>query len=124
MIWEMFRGQIPEGFIVDHEDGNGLNNRIENLRLLTQAQNTKNAKLSAANTSGYKGVSYRSDNGGSWRARINAEGKTRTIGNFKCILEAARAYDEFVRTHYKDIGTYNFPEIGERCAKTRKKREA
>ena len=43
LIWETFNGTIPEGYCIDHIDGNRANNSISNLRLTTQSENMKNA---------------------------------------------------------------------------------
>ena len=66
------------GLQIDHIDGNGLNNRIENLRLVTPSQNNRNQhKLNARNTSGITGV-YRNQSG--WTAEIyNNERKRQQI---------------------------------------------
>ena len=42
LIWMMLHGEIPDGLVIDHEDGDGLNNAHDNLRIGTQAQNTYN----------------------------------------------------------------------------------
>lgn len=58
LIWEMFNGPIPEGFEVDHKNGQRDCNHIWNLRLATNNQNKYNRKLQSNNTSGVKGVSW------------------------------------------------------------------
>lgn len=56
VVWEINFGPIAEGLCIDHIDGNRLNNRIENLRLVTKAENARNAKYRPENKSGIKGV--------------------------------------------------------------------
>lgn len=46
IIWVLLRGSIPEGMVIDHLDGNPLNNRIDNLKPKTKADNTRNRKSS------------------------------------------------------------------------------
>lgn len=43
IIWEAFNGEIPEGYEVDHKDNNRLNNALDNLQLLTHADNVEKA---------------------------------------------------------------------------------
>ena len=57
VIWEMLNGPIPSGLVIDHIDGNPFNNLISNLRVVTQAVNTRNKKLYSTNTTGIAGVS-------------------------------------------------------------------
>lgn len=60
LIWFLVHGEdIPVGKIIDHKDGNALNNLVGNLRAVSQAVNTRNTKLAANNTTGVAGVSYR-----------------------------------------------------------------
>ena len=49
IAWKLYHGEDPQGDI-DHIDGNRTNNRIENLRVVSRAENMRNAKLSEANT--------------------------------------------------------------------------
>ena len=67
---------------IDHIDGDNTNNRADNLRWCTAAQNTWNSKVSTRNTSGYKGVSW-SKAGKSWHAHITINNHFRSIGYYK-----------------------------------------
>lgn len=75
----------------DHIDGNGLNNRRDNLRLSTKTQNSRNCRLSSKNTSGFKGVHYRPDKR-KWDAKISVNNKTIFLGYFDTPEEASDAY--------------------------------
>lgn len=56
IVWTLCNGEIPENMVIDHIDGNALNNSIENLRCVSQKVNTLNKKKSKANTTGSTGV--------------------------------------------------------------------
>lgn len=56
IIWELSNGNIPDTYIIDHIDGNGLNNSIDNLRAIPKALNSKNKVLYKNNTTGAKGI--------------------------------------------------------------------
>lgn len=43
LVWEAFNGEIPKGYCIDHIDGDRGNNNLDNLRLVTQSENMKNA---------------------------------------------------------------------------------
>lgn len=74
--------------VVDHIDGDKLNNSRSNLRLCSHADNIKNAKLSKRNTSGYKGVGWFKPSS-KWYARIHSNGKQICLGYYSCKHEAA-----------------------------------
>lgn len=73
---------------VDHRNGNGLDNRRGNMRVVTHAQNQQNRRSFGA-TSKYRGVSY-DKRAGKWRAHVMVEGKVRQ-GEFVTEIEAHHA---------------------------------
>lgn len=77
-VWEAQHGPVPKGFFVDHINGDIHDNRIENLRLATPAQNACNAKLSKANTTGLKGLSWRPERG-CFRGAVKSEGRQHSF---------------------------------------------
>lgn len=91
VIYEMHHGAIPAGMLVDHKDRDPLNNRLDNLRLATKAQNGSNSRVPRNNTSGYRGV-HRSKRDGTWRAAIRVNGRCIHIGSFSCPKAASDAY--------------------------------
>lgn len=97
----------PEGLLVDHKDGNGLNNQKRgdawNLRVATRSQNAQNQGVRKNNTSRLKGVSWHKASG-KWVARIMLEGKETWLGSFKCRTAAAVAYMKASRKHHGDFG--------------------
>jgi hypothetical protein len=98
----------PPHLEVDHINGNGLDNRRSNLRLATPAENRRNAKLFANNTTGYKGVRRYSK--GRWYAEIKAESKPIRLGIFDSKEIAARAYDKAAVEHFGEFARLNFPD--------------
>jgi len=90
VIWEMHNGIIPDGMQIDHIDGNGTNNRIENLRIVTITENLKNKSKYKNNKSGVAGVSWDKASK-KWHAYISDNGKRKSLGFFKEITEAVSA---------------------------------
>jgi hypothetical protein len=91
LIWEWHYGSIPEGYIIDHIDGNSLNNKIENLRMATDSQNQHNSKKPKNNTSGIKGVS---PSRGKWKVTIYLNDKGYFFGRFDDLELAELIADE------------------------------
>lgn len=62
VVWVLFNPEgVPLGLEVDHKDGNRLNNRIDNLRIVTPALNARNQKKKVTNLSGVSGVHFKED---------------------------------------------------------------
>ena len=79
LIFMWHYGFFPE--IVDHIDGNKLNNTIENLREANKVTNQQNQKIKKENTSGYKNVSLCPQTN-KWAVKIRFNGKSKTIGRY------------------------------------------
>jgi hypothetical protein len=91
LAWLYMTGAWPE-IIIDHIDGNGLNNTWRNLRDANHIQNTANAKrLWRHNTSGFRGVHWRSERQ-QWYAMIYHKNTRRYLGSFATAEEASDAY--------------------------------
>lgn len=75
----------------DHIDGNGLNNRRQNLREVTHAENQRNRKRGVNNTSGVKGVTFNKAQA-KWRAFIKVSGVRKYLGSFDTLDLASAAY--------------------------------
>jgi hypothetical protein len=91
LAWLISTGEDPSNLLVDHINGIKTDNRFCNLRLATNSLNSCNRKLSARNTSGYKGVSY-SKTKQKWRADVRINGKQTVIGYFDTPELAHMAY--------------------------------
>lgn len=87
--------------LVDHIDGDKLNNRRENLRLCNSSENSFNRDLPAHNSSGYKGVSRNTYQDGPkpWQAAITINRKKIYLGSYATAADAARAYEQAARHH-------------------------
>ena len=93
------------GIQVDHRNGNGLDNRRENLRLATSLQNGAN-KRTKGPASGFKGV-YRTDRGKRWKAIITVGYKRQHLGCFDTAQEAAAAYDKAALEQFGEFACPN-----------------
>ena len=79
------------GTIVDHKNGDHLDNRRTNLRLASKAQNAANTGKLSTNGSGFKGVVK---HGKKYRAFAHKDGKTLYLGTFESPKEAACEYNK------------------------------
>jgi hypothetical protein len=97
----------PAGVLIDHRDGDGLNNTRSNLRLCNTIQNAQNRNKQINNTSGYKGVSW-AKWANSYRAQIWDNTKKIHLGYFKNAEDAARAYDVAAQKYHGEFAVLNF----------------
>ena len=84
---------------VDHKDHNGLNNRRNNIRIATHADNMRNRKKV-----GFKGVRFRK---GKWYARITVNRKEISLGHFLHLQDAANSYDIAAKKYFGDFAYTN-----------------
>lgn len=89
----------PANVAVDHINGDGLDNRRSNLRLVSNTENMWNMRRPSSNTSGFKGVTW-NNNIKKWRARIKVYGEYRYLGSFADPKEAHAAYCKAAALHF------------------------
>lgn len=100
--------KVPDGMVVDHINGNGLDNRKANLRPATMMQNSWNRRTRRGKNR-FKGVTWEKGVK-KWRAVLAHSGKYTTLGYFTDEIEAAKAYDEAAKKYQGEFAVLNFAE--------------
>lgn len=98
IVWEMHNGPIPEGMEIDHINHNRIDNRIENLRIVTKQCNLRNQSIRVNNTSGVTGVSW-DKSVGKWHSQIKVASKSISLGVFVDFNDAVAARKEAERKY-------------------------
>ena len=89
------------GNVIDHINGDGLDNRKNNLRVCTQSDNMKNIKMRKNNISGVRGVHW-DKNAKKWFCQVQNNGKKTYLGLYKNLEQAK----EVVLSHHKLISEF------------------
>jgi hypothetical protein len=97
VVWALHYGEWPE-HQVDHINHNGLDNRVNNLRVVTNQENGKNANISSRNSSGITGVSWSNDRQ-KWYSYITVDGKMQSLGCYANKGEAASVRKKAEQKH-------------------------
>lgn len=104
--------KVPSKCVIDHINGNGLDNRRSNLRVASVQQNAWNQKARTPDkcASPYKGVWYAKDGKRRkrWCSKIKANGKRYHLGYFATDVEAALAYDAAAKERFGEFARLNF----------------
>jgi hypothetical protein len=108
VVMHRFILKAPKGTVVDHINGNSLDNRRENLRLCSQSENSKNLRVHRLvnKTSRFKGVCWdklRSV----WTAQITVNYKKIHIGSFPTEELAAEAYNFAAKKNFGEFSRLN-----------------
>lgn len=96
----------PDHLEVDHINGNGLDNRRQNLRLATRAQNAANRPIPPGRYRGVTPIKGRPK----FVANIRVNFKQIYLGEHSTPEDAARAYDAAALKHFGEFARLNFPE--------------
>lgn len=103
---------LPYGWIHDHRNGDGLDNRKSNLRPATISNNNANQRPRKLTSSKYKGVSKAP---GGWRSAISVDGTFHYLGLFADEASAAEAYDDAAVRLRGEFARTNFPANAKRA---------
>lgn len=109
IAWALTYGEWPLQ-LVDHRNGDHADNRLANLRIANDRQNSFNRRKSLGKSSVYRGVTWHRGCG-KWQAAICVAGQDTYLGLFESEVEAARAFNDAAMVHHGSFASLN--DIGE-----------
>lgn len=118
-LMHRFLMKANENILIDHKNGDGLDNRRQNLREATRSQNQCNATsmIRKNNRSGYRGVTKHPKGiNKPWRATIIVNWKQISLGYFKTKEDAAIAYNDAAKKYHGEFARLNNVELVEGMA--------
>lgn len=98
LIAMTFLNQVPDGTmkeVINHIDGNQLNNNINNLEVVSQQYNANDGMLRNRTSSGITGISWKEDRK-KWHSYFPYNGKRVNVGHFNTIEEAILARENYI----------------------------
>jgi hypothetical protein len=99
-------GKQQKGYVIDHINRDKLDNRLENLRVITSKENSYNRTKNKSSNNIYKGVSKR---GNKYVASITKDGIKKEITGFETEEDAAKVYDMMAQELFGEFAGLNFP---------------
>lgn len=91
-----------DGILVDHKNGNPLDNRKSNLRMCNHSQNNMNRKIGSRNTSGINGVCW-AESSKKWLAQINMQGEHKYLGTYDNIEDAKKVREKAEKEYFGEF---------------------
>lgn len=103
LIYIYHYGDIPEGLVIDHVDGNIENNTIENLQAITQRHNSIKQKLHRNNKTGYRGCTITPSGRYKVQVATGFSDGNRYVGTYVSLNDALKAYNEAALNIFGDL---------------------